>query len=139
MITKFIYDNIFLVLIAFASGAMLLWPLVRRGAGGPYASPSEATLLINRQDAVVIDIREPDEFASGHVLNARNIPIAQLKGRAGELAKHKEKPVIVVCASGQRSSGAIAILKQEGFSNLFNLQGGFGAWKQAGLPTTSKK
>lgn len=139
MVTNFIVDNIFLVLVAFVSGAMLIWPLVRRGAGGPWATPSEATLLINRQDATVIDVREPDEYAAGHVLNARNIPLAQLKGRASELAKQKDKPLIVVCATGQRSSGAIAILKQEGFSNLFNLQGGFGAWKQAGLPTAAKK
>lgn len=138
MITKFIVDNIFLVLVAFVSGGMLVWPLVRRGAGGPYATPAEATLLINRQDAAIIDVREAGEYATSHIINSRNIPLAQLKGRASELEKQKDKPLIVVCETGQRSSGAIAILKQAGFTNLFNLQGGIGAWKQAGLPTAGK-
>jgi rhodanese-related sulfurtransferase len=138
MITKFILDNIFLVIVAFVSGAMLVWPLVRRGAGGPYATPAEATLLINRQDAAIVDVREAAEYATSHIINSRNIPLAQLKGRAAELDKQKDKPLIVVCETGQRSSGAIAILKQAGFTNLFNLQGGIGAWKQAGLPTAGK-
>lgn len=138
MITKFIVDNIFLVLVAFVSGGMLVWPLVRRGAGGPYATPAQATLLINRQDAAIIDVREPAEYATAHIANSRNIPLAQLKARAAELEKQKEKPVIVVCETGARSSGAIAILKAAGFSNLFNLQGGLGAWKQAGLPVAGK-
>jgi rhodanese-related sulfurtransferase len=134
MITKFLYDNILLVLVAFLSGAMLIWPLVRRGAGGPWASPSEATLLINREDAAIVDVRESDAYSKGHILNAKNVPLAQLTSRMTELQKHKEKPVIICCETGQRSSGAIAILKQAGFTRLYNLQGGYGAWKQAGLP-----
>lgn len=135
MLTKFLYENILLVVVALVSGAMLLWPLIRRGAGGgASATPAEATLLINREDAAVLDVRETNEFANGHIVNAKNVPLAQLKSRAGELAKQKEKPLIVCCATGQRSSGAIAILKQEGFTRLYNLQGGVGGWKQAGLP-----
>lgn len=135
MLTKFLYDNILLVVVALVSGGMLLWPLIRKGASGAVTSPAQATLLINREDAAILDVRETDEYAKGHVLNARNIPLGQLKSRAAELAKYKEKPLIVCCATGQRSGGAIAILKQVGFTRLYNLQGGFGAWKQAGLPT----
>ena len=131
---KFVYENILLLAVAFASGAMLLWPLVRRGAGGPAASPSEATLLINRQDALVLDVREASAYASSHILNARSIPLKQLDGRATELAKFKEKPVIVHCENGQTAGAALAVLKKHGFNNVFNLRGGFAAWKQAGLP-----
>jgi rhodanese-related sulfurtransferase len=134
MTMKFITENIFLIAVAFVSGAMLVWPLVRRGSGGPWVNTLEATVLINKQDAVIVDVREPNEYAAGHMLGARNIPLAQLEARVGDLAKHKDKPVIVHCASGQKASGALAILKKHGFTHVVNLSGGFAAWKQAGLP-----
>lgn len=131
---KFVSENILYIAMAAVSGFMLLMPYLRRGGGGPAASPSEATLLINRQDALVLDVREPAAYASAHILNARNIPLKQLDERAGELAKFKEKPVIVHCDTGVTSGAALAVLKKHGFNNVFNLRGGFGAWKQAGLP-----
>ena len=131
---KFVMDNIFLVAIAFVSGAMLVWPLVRRGAGGPSVTTLEATQLINRQDALVLDVREQAEFAQSHILNSRLLPLSQLEARAGDIEKFKDKPVIVYCATGSRSSAAAAVLKKHGFSNVVNLAGGFVAWQQAGLP-----
>ena len=89
---KFVTENIFLVAVAFVSGAMLIWPAVRRGAGGAAVSIQEATLMINRQDALVLDVREPAEFEKGHVVGARNMPLSQLEGRSGELQKHKRNP-----------------------------------------------
>jgi rhodanese-related sulfurtransferase len=132
---KFVADNIFLIAIAFASGAMLVWPLVKRGTGGPWATAAEATLMINRQDALVLDVRDAPAFSAGHIINAKNIPAGQLDGRVAELAKFKEKPVIVHCDNGQAAGRALAALKKEGFTNVFNLQGGYAGWKQAGLPT----
>lgn len=134
MTLKFLTENIFLIAIAFVSGGMLVWPLVRRGTGGPWVNTVEATMLINKQDALVLDVREQKDFATAHILNARNVPLAQLTERIGELAKFKDKPVIVHCGTGQKSGGALAILKQQGFNNVVNLNGGFAAWKQAGLP-----
>src|SRR5262249_25437417 len=113
------------------SGAMLVWPTVRRGSGGS-VSPQEATLLINRQDALVLDVRSAEEFGKGHVLNARNVPRAQLEERAGELQKHKAKPVIV-CEDGPRGGGG-AVLRRLGFEKVYTLDGGVAAWQQAGLP-----
>ena len=130
----FIRDNLLLIAVAFASGAMLIWPLVRRGAGGPWVGTLQATQLINREDALVIDVREPAEYAKGHVLGARNVPLADFERRAAEFDKHKAKPVIVVCESGSRSARAIEALRARGFARVFNLSGGFGAWQQAGLP-----
>lgn len=134
MTLQFVKDNLLLFAVAFISGAMLLWPLLRRGTGGPWASTLEATQMINRQDALVIDVREDAEFASGHILGARHIPLGQLEARAKELQKYKSKPVIACCATGNRSSAAIATLRKLGFENVYNLSGGYAAWQQAGLP-----
>lgn len=135
MITiQFVKDNLLLFAIAFISGAMLLWPLIRRGTGGPWATTLEATQMINRQDAPVVDVREDAEFAKGHIVGARHIPLAQLETRAKELQKYKSKPVIVCCETGNRSSAAMATLKKLGFENVYNLSGGYAGWQQAGLP-----
>jgi rhodanese-related sulfurtransferase len=131
---KFVLDNIFLIAVAFVSGAMLVWPLVRRGTGGPSVNTLQATQMINRQDALVLDVREQAEFAQSHILNARGLPLSQIETRIGDIAKFKDKPVIVYCATGNRSDTAAAALRKHGFSNVLNLSGGFVAWQQAGLP-----
>jgi rhodanese-related sulfurtransferase len=130
----FVRNNYVLILVAFVSGAMLIWPYVRRSAGGPWVNTLEATQLMNRQDALVLDVREAQEYARGHILGAKSVPLAELGRRAGEFDKHKAKPVIVHCESGNRSGGAAAMLRKHGFANVYNLAGGYGAWQQAGLP-----
>jgi rhodanese-related sulfurtransferase len=114
---------------------MLVWPLVRRGTGGPSVGTLQATMLINQKDAVVIDVREPGEFAQTHILNARNVPLGELEARIKDLERFKEKPVIVSCATGNRSGAAASVLRKHGFTNVVNLAGGIAAWQQAGLPT----
>lgn len=131
---KFFIDNIYLIAVAFVSGGMLLWPLVRRGAGGPSVNTLEATQLINRQDGMVLDVRNAEEFQKGHILSARNIPLSQLDARLGDIARYKEKPVIVACESGNRSGAAAAALRKHGFAQAVSLSGGIAAWQQAGLP-----
>jgi len=131
---EFITKNIFLIVIAAVSGGMLLWPLLRKGTGGPWVNTLQATQLMNRDDALVVDLRPADEFAKGHILGARSIPLADLARRSGELDKHKAKPVIVHCGDGNRADGGIALLRKLGFANVVNLSGGYTAWQQAGLP-----
>ena len=128
----FVRNNLILFVVAFVSGAMLLWPLFRRGAGGPWVNTAEATHLINREDALVLDVRDPGEFGAGHILGAKNVPLSRL-GDA-EVAKRKDRPVIVYCEGGERSSKAVAALKRQGFARVVNLTGGLRAWQQAGLP-----
>ncbi len=131
---EFITKNIFLVLVALVSGGMLIWPLLRRGTGGPWVNTLEATQLINRSDALVIDLRTADEYAKGHILGAKNIPLADLERRRVELEKHKAKPVIVHCGHGNSSGAGVALLRKNGFASVHNLAGGFAAWQTAGLP-----
>ena len=131
---EFIIKNWALVAIAAVSGAMLLWPLLRRGTGGPWVSTLEATQLINRSDALIVDLRGAEDYAKGHILGARNIPLADLERRAGELDKHKAKPLILHCGDGNRAGGGVAVLRRKGFDSVHNLAGGYSAWLQAGLP-----
>jgi len=130
----FVRNNFLLFIVALVSGGMLLWPLVRRTTGGPWVNTTQATHLINREDAIVVDVREPNEFAAGHVLGAKNLPLARLDASGAELAKKKERPVIVYCDGGERSAKALATLKKHGYTRVANLSGGLGAWQQAGLP-----
>jgi rhodanese-related sulfurtransferase len=130
----FIQNNLLLFVVAFASGAMLLWPLVRRSSGGPWVSAAQATQLINREDALVLDVRDLGEYGAGHILGAKNLPLARVESGAGDVAKKKDAALIVYCDTGDRSAKAASALKKLGYGKVVNLSGGLGAWKQAGLP-----
>jgi rhodanese-related sulfurtransferase len=133
-LVQFVQNNLLLFVVAFVSGAMLLWPLFRRGAGGPWVTAAQATHMINREDALVVDVREPGEYAAGHVLGARNVPLARVEDGANDLGKRKDRPLIVYCDTGNRAGKALAALKKQGFARVVNLTGGLGGWQQAGLP-----
>jgi rhodanese-related sulfurtransferase len=131
---EFVRNNLLLFVVAFVSGGMLLWPFVRRTTGGPWLTTMQATQLINREDALVVDVREANEFAAGHVLGAKNLPLAKIEAAGAELAKRKERPLIVYCDGGERAAKAAAALRRHGFTRVANLSGGIAAWQQAGLP-----
>lgn len=131
---EFIQQNIYLVAIAVISGGVLLFQSFRRIGGSSALTPTQATLLINRENAVVIDVREPDEYVTGHLPESRNIPLARLQERAGELDKLKDSPLLIICLSGARSSQACGQLAKLGFTKVNNLEGGINAWRTAGLP-----
>lgn len=135
---EFIKQNIFLVGLVVVSGGAFLASLLRR-SGGPAISVVDATLLINREDALVLDVRDPAEFAGGHIPEAKNVPLAKLGERISELAQYKDRPIVVVCASGMRSATACNQLAKAGFTQVKNLDGGMGRWSEANLPLTRKK
>jgi rhodanese-related sulfurtransferase len=134
---EFLQVNMIWVAVAVTSGAMLLWPMVA-GGGAANLTPAEATLLMNREDALVLDVRETGEWGTGHITGARHITMAQLEKRLSELDKFKDKPIIVVCATGNRSSSACGQLKKHGFAKVFSLGGGVSSWRDANLPLTTK-
>ena len=131
---EFIQQNLLLVLMALGIGGALIAMSMRRPGGRSGVTPTQATLLINREDAQVIDVRGSDEYVSGHLPDSRNIPLEQLEARAGELEKFKDTPVILVCQTGARSSGACKQLEKLGFSKVNNLESGIAGWRSAGLP-----
>jgi len=98
-------------------------------------SVTEAVVLMNRKSALVLDVREADEFAQGHLQGARNIPLSQLDARSKELEKFRDKPVLIVCQHGSRASKASKLLKAQNFSALNVLKGGMQAWQEANMPT----
>ncbi|RYG12770.1 MAG: rhodanese-like domain-containing protein [Burkholderiales bacterium] len=130
---KFIIDNWMLISVAFASGAMLLWPVVQ-GAATTGLTANEAVLLINREKAVVVDVCETEEYALGHVGGAKSVPLSQLETRLPEVVKNKALPLILVCATGARANRALATAKKLGYEKAQVLAGGLKNWKAANLP-----
>lgn len=129
-VNHWILTSILIVLLA-----LLAWDSSHKA--GPKVSTHEATRLINQQNAVVLDIREKKDFKAGHLVDAVNIPFASLESRLDEL-QDKERPVIVVCKSGQTASSASKQLKDKGFASVFRLQGGMMEWTNHNLPVVTK-
>jgi rhodanese-related sulfurtransferase len=130
---KFIVDNWMLILIALSSGGMLAWPLLR-GANSGSLTAQGAVQLINRERAVVVDVREPEEFASGHMTGAKNVPLNQLEEKLTAAVKNKTVPLLLVCATGARAQRAVAIAKKLGYEQAQAVAGGLKSWKEANLP-----
>jgi rhodanese-related sulfurtransferase len=124
-----------LIVVLVVSGAMLVWPLAQR-----HLSPAtdignlEVTRLINTANALIVDVRETREYEGGRLPKAVHIPLSQLDSRGDELTPHADRPVVAYCATGNRSRSASAKLARLGFKQIYNLQGGYRTWKDAGLP-----
>lgn len=132
---QYLQNNILIILIALTSGFMLFWSFFgNRVRGIKDVDHIAATQLINHKDALVLDVREKNEYDAGHILNSKLIPLGKLRERIGELEKHRARPILVVCRSGQRSASACALLGKQGFAQAYNLEGGVMAWQKASLP-----
>jgi len=131
----FVKSNIWLILIMVTSGLMLLWSFVgNRLRGIRDVDCAGALQMINHKDALVLDVRENEEYKSGHLLNAKQIPLVKLRERIGEVERYRDGPIVVVCRRGQRSATACALLGREGYAQVYNLAGGVMAWQKANLP-----
>jgi rhodanese-related sulfurtransferase len=131
---SFFLDNWILFSVALTSGVLLLLPALTSGGGSSGINPTQVVQLMNREKAAVIDVCEPSEFAAGHILGAKNLPLGQLETQLAQTVKNKATPVVLVCASGMRSRRAVAIAKKLGYENAQSLVGGMGAWRSASLP-----
>ena len=105
--------------------------------GGKSVSSQQLTNLVNRENAVVLDVRDAKEFREGHITGSRNIPFAQLQSKLGELEQYKEAPIILVCKMGQHAGAAGRVLSTSGFKDVRRLTGGLSGWKADGLPLVS--
>ena len=121
-----------LILAAATSGALLVWPALTRARPGGVSS-QEAVRLMNREKASVIDVSEPGEYAAGHIVGSRNVPMSRLEV-APELPKNKTLPLVLVCASGKRAAAAAKALQAKGYAKAVVLAGGMTAWKAANMP-----
>jgi rhodanese-related sulfurtransferase len=102
--------------------------------GGKGVSPQELVNLVNKEGAIVLDVRDSKEFAAGHIVDAVNVPHTALESRLSELEKYKEKPVTIVCKMGQHAGTAGAVLRKAGFASVSRLSGGMTEWRNQNLP-----
>ncbi|MYD97849.1 MAG: rhodanese-like domain-containing protein [Gammaproteobacteria bacterium] len=129
---EFIGNHPFLVGAFLLTFALFVRNEVVRG--GRVVTPQELVNLVNRDGAVVIDVRDAKEFAQGHIVDAVNVPHAALGTRVGELDKYKSKPVVVACKMGQHAGPAGTVLRKAGFENVARLKGGVTGWLNDNLP-----
>lgn len=116
---------------------LLTWTFIAGSKGS--VDTTGATELINKRDAVVVDVRPASDYAKGHILNAISLPMSGFKDQIATLEKHKPKPILISCRSGAQSQAACSQLRKAGFEEVFNLKGGVLAWQSANLPLSRKK
>lgn len=134
---EFIGNNLLWVSLWFGVLLLLIWNLFGHILLGiKQLEPMEVTRLINREHAVVIDIRKPAEYESGHLLNAINIPETEYMDKKKEMDKYRNKPLVVYCQNGGVSPQMVRRFKADGFSDVACLRGGVVTWQRAGLPLT---
>ena len=124
-------------LLLFGGLLVVLFLIVKmeldgRMSGVSQLNPVQAVQLMNQGDFLLLDVREAQEYSSGH------IPMSALKKRSSELEKHKDKSVLIYCRSGSRSNYACKVLRQAGFEKVNNMSGGVMSWSNANLPLTKK-
>jgi rhodanese-related sulfurtransferase len=107
-----------------------------RVQGVPRLQPLELTRLINREDATIIDVRDTNAFAKGHILGSINIPHTVIDANLEKLKKYQQKPIVIVGSHGQTGPQEGVKLKHNGFEEVYFLSGGIVAWQEAGLPLT---
>ena len=105
-----------------------------RTRAGATVGTQELVRLVNKENAVVLDVRERNEFIEGHIVDALNIPFASLESRLDEISQHKETPIVIACKMGQHSGAAGTLLRKNGFTNVTRLTGGYAEWRAQNLP-----
>ena len=116
-----------------AWGAVTFYELRLRTQGATHVSAADAVRLINK-GALVIDVRKPEEFGAGHIVNARNVPLDRMQKGEENVHKQKSKILLAVCADGSIAGRAVGYLRKAGFENAFSLKGGIAGWRADNLP-----
>ena len=127
-------SNRIVLIVAIIFGLLLFFQL-RMATGGVDAVQAQN---MAKQGVLLLDVREQDEYASMHVPNAKLIPLGDLGSRLKELEAYKDKPILVMCHSGVRSSRAVSLLQEAGFTQASSVNGGIMAWQKAGLEVVQK-
>ncbi len=127
------YWYLFVALVVVLA-LLVMGPIVQLMHGIKNVNVWTAVKLINHESAIIIDVSEQPEFKTGHIPNSINIPLGNLPGRIKELEKHKGKPIVISCRTGNRSSRGAVILRKHGFDQVYTLTGGLAAWERENLP-----
>jgi rhodanese-related sulfurtransferase len=113
--------------------AVIFYELRMRTVGATHVSVADAVRLINK-GALVIDVRKPEEFGAGHIVNARNVPLERVQQDAGAVHKQKNKILLAVCADGTGAGRAAGLMRKAGYENAFSIKGGIAGWRADNLP-----
>ncbi|PIE40807.1 MAG: sulfurtransferase [Gammaproteobacteria bacterium] len=125
------------VLVGGFLGLLAAFIFLETRRGGKSVSSQQLTNLVNKEEALVLDVRDAKEFKEGHITGSKNIPFSALKNKLGEIDQFKDKPIVLVCKMGQHAAAAGRILSTSGFKDVRRLTGGVSAWKSDGLPLVS--
>ena len=137
---EFAGNHVALFAALAATIGMIVWSFIGpRISGYRKIEPQAAVTLLNNEGGIVLDIRNAKEFQEGHVVDSVHIPLPLLGKRHVEIAKYKDKPVIVTCRTGTQSSGACGLLRKQGFTSVYQMSGGILSWLAAKLPVSRKK
>ncbi len=138
-ILEFAGAHTLLVFGLLTSFLLVVFSEIRRKASNLMSVESADAVKLINNDATVIDLRNQESYARGHIVNAKNVPLDELSAKLDNLASLKDKPVLAVCEMGVSSTKAVTTLKQAGFESVYNLKGGMNGWTQAGLPVVAAK
>lgn len=134
---EFFLNHLVLFALLFAILAMLIWTFVGdRLRGIRSVDHIGLTHLLNRNNALLLDIRPDADYQRGHILSAVHVPENEVQNRVAALAKDKERPAVVYCQTGMNAGKVCKLLQGAGFSEVYSLKGGLNSWLNAGLPTT---
>lgn len=136
---EFVGNHLLLVSALMGSFFVLVFSELQRQARGMVnVDPQAAVKLINA-DATVVDLRNADAFARGHIVNAKNIPNDELDEELDKIKRLGDKPIVAVCDAGITSAKLVGRLRKAGLENIYGLKGGLNAWTEASLPLVSAK
>lgn len=135
-IIEFAANHPWLASATIAMALIVIFYELRQKAGAIAALSSAQAVQAINQGARVVDIRDAEQFSAGHIIDAINIPAAELAAQI-ESKLQKAKSIVVVCDTGMRSGQAVTALRKSGHDNVFNLQGGLTAWQGDNLPIVS--
>lgn len=134
---EFIGNHWILTSLWMLALAALLW--YQQNTGSRALAPQQVVTLINRSDAVVVDVRDKKEYEAGHLVDSKHIPLAKFAQRITELAKSKQTPVVVVCKMGQHASDPCKQLQAAGHEQVYKMSGGIAEWKAQNLPLVKQE
>lgn len=133
---EFVGNHLELVAVWAFFLAALMWDSSKKS--GDTISVNETIHKINKEEAVVLDVRDHKDFSQGHLVDAINIPFAKLAERMSELEKYKTRPIVLICKSGQTVAMAGKMLKQKEFE-VYRMKGGMMEWSAQSLPVVKKE
>lgn len=126
------------VALAAVIALIIMTELKRATKGYKEVPPAEAVRLINKEDAMVLDVRESNELGQGSIIDSKHIALSALPDKLNDLSIDKEKPILVTCKLGNRSAQACKLLLKNSYSNVFGLKGGLTAWQNEQLPLSKR-